>query len=262
LNQSIALAKAGASVYHAGKIGDDGMALVEMLNVNNVNTDLIRQTKSKSGHAVIQVNKSGQNSIILYAGANREITKNEIDSVLENFSAGDFLLLQNEINNLGYIIEKSYNKGITIALNVSPINAEIMNIPLNRITYFFINEIEGEAITGESENDKIMKKFLKMYPDSKIILTLGKNGVVYRDRIEEIRYGIFDVPVVDTTAAGDTFTGYFIASVSEGSTTREALRIASAASSLSVSRKGASISIPDIDEVKNYLGNHSLFSTY
>ncbi|MHB8963473.1 MAG: PfkB family carbohydrate kinase, partial [Saccharofermentanales bacterium] len=201
LNQSIALAKAGASVYHAGKIGEDGEILVEMLKSNNVNTDHITCSRLKSGHAIIQVCKTGQNSIILYAGANREITINEIDSVLENFSAGDFILLQNEINNLRYIIEKSYSKGMTIALNVSPINAEIKDIPLNLVTYLFINEIEGEAITGEHESEKITDKILAKYPDSKIILTLGKEGVEYRDRTEKIAYGIYDVPVVDTTAA-------------------------------------------------------------
>ncbi|MHB1454672.1 MAG: ribokinase [Saccharofermentanales bacterium] len=257
LNQSIALARAGASVYHAGKIGNDGEALAEMLQDSNVNTDHISRSESKSGHAIIQVNKSGQNCIILYAGANKEITENEIDAVLEHFTSDDLILLQNETNNLGYMIEKSYSKGITIALNASPINEAIGNIPLHLVTYFFVNEIEGEVITGESKSERITSRMIEMFPDAKIILTLGRHGVEYRDRTDEFHCGIYDVPVVDTTAAGDTFTGYFIASLAAGAATHEALRTASAASSLSVSRKGAAASIPAMHEVREFMGNNS-----
>lgn len=251
LNQSVALSKAGADVTHAGKVGPDGKWLVELLEKEKVRTELIDQTGSITGMALIQVNRSGQNCIIIHHGANAEITEEYIDSVLSQFRKGDVLLLQNEINAIPQIIDKAFDLGMVIAWNPSPMDSQILRCPLEKITYFLLNEIEGGCLTGEKDPDKIADKLLGRCPDAKVVLTLGKEGVLYRDSKKSCTHGIYRVPVVDTTGAGDTFTGFFLASILQDESVEEALRLASVASSLEVSRKGASVAIPTLEEVRN-----------
>lgn len=253
LNQSIALARSGVEVYHAGAVGEsDGDMLIDILKKNNVNTDFIKQLKDVStGHAIIQVDDKGQNCILLYGGANQIITKAHIDSVLENFSKGDFLILQNEINMLPYIVEEGHKRGLQIVLNPSPMDEKIFQLNLEYIDYFMLNEIEAADICGEEVNEDILIALGNKYPSAKIVLTLGEKGVRFKDGDRILEHGIFKVPVVDTTAAGDTFTGYFIGSLAQGYDVREALRLASQASAISVTRKGAESSIPTMEEVMN-----------
>lgn len=244
LNQSIALAKAGVSVYHAGIIGDDGGILLDTLKANGVNTEFVRRLPGRGGHTIIQVDKSGQNCILVYGGTNRKFTKEFVDEVLESFEEGDILLLQNEVNLLAYMIDRAHQKGMTVALNPSPCDDALKECELSKVSMFLINEIEGGQMTGESEPDKILKKLRQKYPDAKIVLTLGGNGSVYQDRDMLCRQEIFPVKAVDTTAAGDTFTGYFISSMIDGLPVQEGLRMAAKASAIAVSRKGAADSIP------------------
>ncbi len=249
-NQSIALARAGADVYHAGLIGQDGAFLKENLADCGVHTEFIRTVEAPSGNALIQVDNTGQNSIVLYAGANRQFSKSYIDEVLSHFSQGDMVLLQNEVNNTDYMVESAYKKGLTIALNPSPMDDLIYGMDLSKITYFILNEIEGRDLTGTEIPREITRRLKKKYPLCRVVLTLGKEGVLYYDGIQEIHHGIFDVPVVDTTAAGDTFTGYFLAMIMAGESVPEALMLASKASSLAVSVKGAGNSIPSFAQVQ------------
>lgn len=253
LNQTIALARAGVQVYHAGAVGKaDGEMLLEALKKNNVNIDFVKQCEDvATGHAIIQVNRSGQNCIMLYGGANQTMTKEHIDETLAGFSAGDFLILQNEINNLGYIMEQAHKKGLVIVLNPSPMNEKILALPLEFVDYFMLNEVEAADICGEESKDNLLGNLSRKYPKAKIVLTLGKQGVQYKDGEQILSHGIYKVPVVDTTAAGDTFTGFFIGSLAQGYAAEEALRLASVASSIAVSRQGAESSIPYMDEVKN-----------
>lgn len=251
LNQSIALAKAGVSVYQAGLIGEDGGALVYELRKAGVNTEFVKFVQGKTGHAIIQVDKSGQNCILLYGGANQKMTKSYIDEVLSHFDKGDILLLQNEINLLNYIIECAYEKGMMIILNPSPYNEKLNPCDFGKISLFLLNEVEGGQITGESRPEEILKKMRESYPDAKIMLTLGSEGCVYRDKDRTCHAGIFKVDAVDTTAAGDTFTGYFISSIIDGLPVEEGLRLASKASAIAVTREGAAPSIPTKEEVLN-----------
>ena len=253
LNQSIALAKAGVPVYHAGMIGDGGEILLETCRDNHVNTEFIRQISGPCGHTVIQVDQNGQNCILLYGGANQSITKEFADEVLSHFEKGDMLLLQNEMNELDYIIEKASEKEMQIVLNPSPYNNKLDKCNLNKVTMFLVNEIEGGQITGENNPDEILKKFSQMYPQASVVLTLGGDGAVYQDKTGVYRQGIFPVKAVDTTAAGDTFTGYFLASVLEGMSPQEGLRMAAKASSIAVSRPGAAASVPMRNEVMEAL---------
>ena len=182
------------------------------------------------------------------------MTKEFVDTVLDSFEEGDIILLQNEINELDYIIDRAYEKHMMIILNPSPFDNALENCDLSKISLFLMNEIEGFQITGEKEPDKILTKVKALYPKAKVVLTLGGDGSVYQDETGIYRQGIFKVKAVDTTAAGDTFTGYFIAATIEGRSIQEALRMAAKASSIAVSRPGATPSIPEIGEVKKELG--------
>lgn len=249
LNQSIALAKAGIPVYHAGLIGEGGEPLLEVCKENSVNTEFIRQIPGPSGHTVIQVDKNGQNCILLFGGSNRSMTREFINSVLDSFDKGDIILLQNEINELDYIIDQAYKKKMMIILNPSPYDNALDSCDLSKVSLFLMNEIEGFQITGEKEPDRILKKVKELYPNARVVLTLGSDGSMYQDDTGIYKQEIFKVKAVDTTAAGDTFTGYFIASIIEGLSVQEGLELAAKASAIAVSRPGATASIPLRSEV-------------
>ena len=252
LNQSIALAKAGVPVYHAGLIGEGGDALLAMCKENGVNAEHIRQIPGPCGHTVIQVDENGQNCILLFGGSNRSMTREFVDSVLASFGEGDMILLQNEINELAYIIDKAYEKGMMIVLNPSPFDSELDSCDLSKVSLFLVNEIEGFQITGEKDPDAILAKMRDIYPKAKLVLTLGEKGSVYQDETGIYHQDIFPVKAVDTTAAGDTFTGYFLTSVIEGLPVEQGLQLAAKASSIAVTRPGATSSIPLRAEVEQW----------
>ena len=249
LNQSVALAKAGAEIYHAGLIGEDGEMLRAFLAENGVDTRFVRTIDQPSGHAVIQVEPAGNNCIFLYGGANQCVTEAFIQEALEPFGEGDFLVLQNEINSIDKIIEAAHAKGMQVVLNPSPIADNLKELPLEKISWFILNEIEGGELSGETDPDKILDKLVELYPHAQIVLTLGGDGSIYCGKGERIRQEVFKVQAVDTTAAGDTFTGFFFAAVADGVPAAEALRRASKASSISVTHPGAAASIPTLAEV-------------
>ncbi|MHB1394906.1 MAG: ribokinase [Clostridia bacterium] len=254
LNQSIALSKAGVRPYHAGAIGKaDKERLKNLLDSNGVNTDNIELLPGSSGHAIIQVDKNGQNCIVLYGGANQMIDKAFVDTVLENFDKSDIVLLQNEISSIEYIMERAYHKGMKIFFNPSPANQKLHSYPIHYVDTLILNEVEGEQLTGESDADGMLSFLLEKYPDIKIVLTLGKRGVVYAEKERREYHGIYDVAVVDTTAAGDTFSGYFIGSISRKMDIKETLKYASVASSIAVSKLGAACSIPSLKEVEDFI---------
>lgn len=249
MNQSVALAKAGVDVYHGGMIGEDGQPFLDACKEFGVHAEYIRQIDTKSGHAIIQIDKNAQNSILLYGGANQQLTSEYIDTVLADFGAEDILLLQNEVNMLPYIVNRAYEKGMTIALNPSPFNEKLHAVDMGKISIFLLNEVEGFQITGLKNPDDIIAKLLEMYPQSKIVLTLGQDGAVYADQEQKHFQPVFKVNAVDTTAAGDTFTGYFLAGLCEGLPIPEILKMSAKASSIAVSRAGAVPSIPFREEV-------------
>lgn len=255
LNQSIALAKAGADVFHAGCVGEDGTVLLETLQKAGVKTELICKSHEPSGHAIIQVNRDGQNKIIIFGGANSDITPEYIDQILNHFGRGDMILLQNEISNVSYAMQKAKDKGLTVAFNPSPINSSIEHYDLQKTDYFILNEVEGRKLADAHTEDakEILLKLRQKYPKAVFVLTLGEKGSYYADESAILYQEIFPTEVIDTTGAGDTFTGYFLARIANGRPPQEAMRYASLASSISVSRPGASPSIPDYEEVRNRL---------
>ncbi len=249
LNQSVALAKAGAQVYHAGLVGEDGEMLRSFLQENGVDVRFVRTVDAPSGHAVIQVEPAGNNCIFLYGGANQCVTEAFIREALEPFEAGDFLILQNEINDIGRIIELAADRGMQVVLNPSPIADNLKSLPLERISWFILNEIEGAELSGRSDAGDVLEGLTALYPHARIVLTLGSEGSVYAGEGRRVHQSAYRVKAVDTTAAGDTFTGFFFAAMAEGAPVEEALRRASKASAISVTRPGAAASIPTLDEV-------------
>ena len=253
LNQSIAAARAGAKVYFAGCIGNDGQFLADVLSESGVDLTYVKRADEPNGHAIIQVDDNGENSIFTYKGTNEAITEEYIDEVLAHFGEGDILLMQNEISNVPYLIDKAFEKGLKIVFNPSPLNDELKKVNLSKVSYLILNEVEAKDISGKSEPDEFIGYVKKEYPSLKVVLTLGKNGCIYVDSDTELSHPAFVVKAVDTVGAGDTFAGYFAALVSDNTDYAEILKLASAASGIAVSRKGAAPSIPLISEVKEAL---------
>ena len=250
LNQSIALARSGAQVWHAGAVGaDDGGLLLDALKKAGVQTELIRNLPScNSGHAIIQVDEQGENCILLYAGANNAVTKEQADDVLSRFSAGDLLVLQNEISELPYIMERARDRGLRIALNPSPMDEVMQSLSPHSIDYLILNEVEASSLCGNAGDP--LEDLHTRFPAAKILLTLGSRGVRYWNGSRELRHAAYQVPIVDTTGAGDTFTGFFLGSLSQGLSEASALERASKAAALAISTLGAGASIPTREAVE------------
>lgn len=269
LNQSVALAKSGIDTWHAGCIGEDGEFLADILQKSGAHTELISRLPGRNGHAIIQKQPNGQNCILLYGGSNQQNTRVQIDEVMSHFEKGDYLILQNEINEISYIMERAHEKGMIIVLNPSPMDEKIRTYPLEYVDYFLLNEIEAKDLTGFDQNladtdqhrvqemdevssawDALLEEVCSHFPNSKVVLTLGEYGSIYKDEKQKIHQPIMKVPVVDTTAAGDTFTGFFIGSIAKGLSPENAMKIAAKASGIAVSRQGAAPSIPELGEVE------------
>ncbi|NLJ95434.1 MAG: ribokinase [Clostridiaceae bacterium] len=260
LNQSLALARSGAEVWHAGAIGEnDGHILLEILETNPINLEYLRILPGvPSGHTFIQVDKDGQNCILVYGGSNHLITYEQIDETLSNFDQGDYLLLQNEINEIPYLMQEAHSKGMKIVLNPSPFDEKIEKMPLQYVDFFLVNEIEAAQLAEGESDEELLDQLVKKFPDSHVIMTVGSGGSYYAHKTIREYHDIFDIQVVDTTAAGDTFTGYFLSSYLEGKNPKDCLRIASAASALAVSKAGAGPSIPTLQEVGKFLSKVNL----
>jgi ribokinase len=250
LNQSVSLAHAGANVFHAGKVGRDGEALLTCLKAAGVDTSYVGMgEEAPSGHAIIQVDKAGQNSIIIHGGANRAILQEDVSRVLGDFGPGDCLLLQNEVSCIPEMIDQAKKQSLTIFLNPAPMDERVADYPLNKVDYFIINEIEGRELSREIEAKAILAAMRKRFPRSAILLTLGEKGVLYADPQTSLAVPAEKVKAVDTTAAGDTFTGFFIALKLAGKPTEACLRTACHAAAICVTRPGAADSIPFLNEV-------------
>lgn len=244
LNQSLAASRAGAEVWHAGRIGCDGDMLYEKLRENGVNLTLLEHSAGVSGHAIIQVDDAGQNCILLYGGTNQELTESYVERALEAFGSEGLVLVQNETNLVGTIIRRAHQKGLRVAINAAPMNEAVFSYPLELVDWLVVNEIEGAAIARCSREEDILPAIAKRYPQTNVLLTLGKRGAICVRGRESAKSGIYSVKVVDTTAAGDTFLGYFLTEALDGKSLDDALLLASAASSLCVQKMGAADSVP------------------
>ena len=245
-NQSIAAARAGAEVYHAGRIGSDGTLLRRTLADSGVRLDFLEEVETPTGHAVVLINDAGDNSIVLFGGANRTIDETFIDRVTSAAKPGDILLLQNEITNIDHAMKAGKKAGMRVAFNFAPFDPKLApELPLSLCDYLFLNRIEAGGIAGKSDVEEILETLARRYPETELVLTLGPEGAValtpagQRFHADSPR-----VKVVETTAAGDTFIGYYLAGILDGLKPGKALERACRAAALCCSRAGAAESIP------------------
>ncbi len=255
LNQSVALARAGLEVRHAGAVGRDGLFLLEELRAAGVDTGHVEVLEDVStGHAVIQRTPSGENCILLYGGANRRITPAQIDRVLADCGPGDALILQNEISRLPYLAERAREQGMTVALNPSPMEEALLPL-LPLADYLLLNEVEAAQLLAglgrpvpEAE-EPLAAALAEALPSTAVLLTLGSRGSLFTQGARLLRQAAVSVRAVDTTAAGDTYTGFFLAGVLGGREAEWAMRYAATAAAIAVTRPGAAPSIPSRQEV-------------
>lgn len=244
LNQALALAKAGAKVSLAAQLNSsDKTALEEFCAPWSLDLSCVQTAGCPTGHAIIQVDNNGQNSIIIAAGANGAMEDKTLDSI-DSFAPGDILLLQNEVDRMPEIIHRGHERGMKVALNPSPCSGELLGWPLELVDIFILNETEGQFISGVQDPEGIMDILMARFPRAAVVLTLGSSGSMYRYGEEKYFVPAMKVEAVDTTAAGDTYTGYFLAGLAAGDSVKASMERATRAAAITVSRPGAAGSIP------------------
>jgi ribokinase len=252
LNQSLAIARAGGIVGHVGLVGQDGLWLRDLLADNGVDTSGIRTVSTPTGRAIIQVETSGQNAIILFGGANRLLTANQIETALSEGNPRDLALTQNETTGVGDILVLAKKRGMMTCFNPAPMGPEVAGYPLDCVDLLILNETEARELAKVDGVLEAGDTLRKRFPATEILLTLGKNGaILYRDG-KLHRVNALSVKAIDTTGAGDTFIGYFLAARQAGLPPERCLERAAKAAALSVTKLGAADSIPGIDEVDGW----------
>ncbi len=253
-NQSVACARADCEVFHVGGIGKSDAKQLEIMKDAGVNIDgVVLNPSTASGHAIIQVNNDGENAIILHPGANHCLTPAQIKETLQKANKDDWVLLQNETNCIEDIITIAFDAGLKVAFNPAPMNDAVRALPLNKIAMLIINEIEAMQLTDATTIDDAKASLTKDFPNLQIILTLGKSGAIALQKGKFTGVEAFSVEAKDTTAAGDTFIGYLMASLQRGTSLNDAMKLASAASAITVTKEGAVPSIPRLAEVEAFL---------
>jgi len=247
LNQSVGISKAGQKIYHAGIINKDDTFILDKLKKWNINCENILLSNNPTGHAIIQVDKKGENSIIIHGGANHDVDIKFIKSVLSKFDSGDILVLQNEINNIKEIIDRAHHKKMKIVFNPAPFNNEILSYDLNKISTLILNQTEGEALSKEKKPDGILKVLNSKFNNTEIILTLGEKGSLYSFKDELVKIKAHKLDTVDTTGAGDTFIGYYVAGIASKKSKKDNLNRASEAAAIATTKLGGAESIPRIN---------------
>ena len=196
------------------------------------------------------MDKNGENSIVLFAGTNGMIDEEYVDSVAESADGDEYILFQNEISSIGYAMKKMKEKGCKIIFNPAPMNAKVFDYPLDLVDIFVVNQVEGQMLSDKQEDKEILNTLNEKYPNAKIILTLGADGSWFSYNGKKIRIDAARAErVADTTAAGDTFIGYYLAGLCKGMDDVISLEIAAKASAICVGRNGAAVSIPKLSEV-------------
>lgn len=251
LNQSTAIARAGGSVTHVGVIGPDGDELVDFIRAEGAGT-VIARSELPTGHAAIEVNRRGENRILVVAGANHGFDERFVSRALERPPC--WVLLQNEINAVDRIVTGARRRGHRVAINTAPATADLAALDFGSVDLLIANTHELRMLTDESAVDPGIDALRRRNPAMQIVVTLGAEGSVYDGSGERIRCpAVRDVDAVDTTGAGDTFVGYFIVALSEGREPRACLEFAAAASALCVQHLGAVASIPARGSVERLL---------
>lgn len=247
-NMSVAAARAAARVAHIGAVGKDGKWAVDRLLEYGVDTRHIAQVDVPTGHANINVDATGENNIILYQGANHAITDQLIGSALTEASPRDVLLMQNETNGQVYAARTAKTLGLYVAYAAAPFSAEAVTEIMDDIDLLVMNAVEAAQLADATQ------LALDALPIDDVVITLGAKGCKWVSNKRETAqdFPAYVVEVVDTTGAGDTFTGYLIAGLDRGMPMQEALDLAMQAGALMVSRAGTADVIPDLKEIQDH----------
>jgi ribokinase len=252
-NQAAALSLAGARVFHLGQIGRDGAWVEAELGRRGVDTRYVRVGAVPTGRAIIQLDERGENAIVVSRGANGAIDGRAVEVALQDFGAGDAFVAQNETAGVADALRAARARGLRVVLNPSPIDDAVLRHPLELVDVLIVNRIEAAALVGDGTPDELLARLGGMLPAAEIVLTLGAAGAAGCLGESVVRVPALPASVVDTTGAGDTFLGFFVARRLAGDDLAAALRAASAAASIAVSRPGAMRSIPTWTEVEPLL---------
>ncbi|MCC5805620.1 MAG: ribokinase [Opitutales bacterium] len=248
-NQSVALARAGARVIHAGAVGPDGTALVERLRREGVDPDRVASLESPTGHAVIQVTPDGQNAIVIHGGANARMGSGDFNAFFAGLGSSDHFLCQNETSAVPESLSRAREDGLTVWFNPAPMHPAVSDYPFEAVDWLLVNETEGGSLSGAETPDSIVETLRNRFPHLSVVLTLGGEGVIVVSDGVALRIPAERVSAVDTTAAGDTFIGFFVAAVMDGVDLEAATRRAVRAAAMCVTRPGASGAIPHMREL-------------
>jgi ribokinase len=245
-NMSVAAARAAAHVVHIGAVGPDGGWARDRLLEYGVDTRHIVDVDTPTGHAIIAVADDGENAILLYPGANRAIPRAAIDRALSGAATGDTLLFQNETGDQPHAARLARDMGLRVACAAAPFDAAAVQAVLPLIDFLILNRVEAQQLTdatGQAPGDLGLRD---------VIVTLGAQGCDWLHDGRSEHFGAPKVTPVDTTGAGDTFTGYVLAGLDRGMPMAQAIGLASRAAALMVTRQGTADVIPDLLEVQNF----------
>jgi ribokinase len=248
-NQTMALARAGVQVVHAGAIGRNGEWMLDLLRAEGVDVAAVEITDVPTGHGIIQVTEQGDNAILQFPGANRTLSRGSIDRVLAQYGPCDVLLLQNEVNEISYLIDQGHARGMRLVFNPAPMTPEIARVALEHVSLLIVNEVEAFDLTGARTEGAMLAGLRARVPSGAVVLTLGARGAIWVDASTRCDVPAWPVTAVDTTGAGDTFTGYLLASLTVGMSAEAAMRRAARAAALCVTLPGAAASIPRAEQV-------------
>ncbi len=251
-NQSVAIARAGGDVLHFGQLGQGDAWASAILADSGVDIAAVNNVEQPSGHAIIQVDSRGENAIILHGGANQNCHAADLETLLrDRGQAIETVLLQNETNLVGQAIELAIELNKKIVLNPAPMTESILDLPLEKLDTLIVNEIEAQQLASQTDLEGALEFLIDRCPDTKIILTLGAKGLQFLWGDQRIDLPAVAADVVDTTCAGDTFVGYYLAGRQRGLDDVDALKQAARAAAITVSRLGAIDAIPQLHEVLN-----------
>ncbi len=253
LNQSLSLIKAGADVTHIGAVNPQDTWILKEMSENNLRTDHVQHVSAPTGHAIIYVNSHGENQIILHPGANHSIDINDAQETLMDKEPSDWALLQNETTGALEFAKAARALFIPLAYNAAPFLPKVTVALIPYCDILIVNHHEATEIAKELQVDR-ERLSAKLLNIRHLIITDGANGVTYQGEEGTLHQPAFPVEVKDTTGAGDCFCGFFMAEVSQKKPFKDALRMASAAAALHVTKHGAASS-PSRAEVEAFLKN-------
>lgn len=247
-NQSIAIARSGGSVRHVGAIGPDGDWAEAELRAAGVDPAGVARVDEATGHAIIVVDDGGENQILVVGGANLCLAPDAVEKELSALAGGGhWVLVQNEVNGVADIVARAKALGFKVAYSAAPFDVATTAAVLGDVDLLALNQIEAEALSGA------LGTTIADLPVPQLLVTKGAEGASLRIDGAVIEQPAFAVKALDTTGAGDTFLGAFLARHASGTDAGEAMRFAAAAAALQVTRPGAAAAIPHRDDVLRFL---------